>query len=275
MTLRKAPEIRLSHPPKVQAYEPDPALMAKWKAGLRAEDTSGANVISVLDVIGEDWWSGEGVTAKRIGAALRSIKADEVIVDINSPGGDFFEGVAIYNQLRQDPRKITVRVLGLAASAASVIAMAGDEVQIGKAGFLMVHNAWVVAVGNRHDLATAAETMIPFDEAMADVYADKAGVERAVAAGWMDAESWFNGTQAVEMGLADAFLIADVVEDDSKGPSALRRVDSLLAKQNVSRSERRALLAEIRGTQDAAANVTPRADDEWAAFARSLISTLN
>lgn len=275
MTLRNAPEVRLSRPPKVQAYEPDPALMDKWNAALRAEDSNGANVISILDVIGEDWWSGEGVTAKRVGAALRSIKADEVVVDINSPGGDFFEGVAIYNQLRQDPRKVTVRVLGLAASAASVIAMAGDEVQIGRAGFLMVHNAWVVAVGNRHDLAAAAETMVPFDEAMAAVYAAKAGVDRAEAEAWMDAEKWFNGEQAVEVGLADGFLAADVVEEDGKGPSALRRIDSLLAKQNVSRSERRALLAEVRGTPGAAANVTPRADDEWAAAARSLIQTLS
>ena len=274
MTLRNAPEVRLSRPPKVQAYEPDPALMDRWNAGLRAEDTSGANVISILDVIGEDWWSGEGVTAKRVAAALRSIKADEVTVDINSPGGDFFEGVAIYNQLRQDPRKVTVRILGLAASAASVIAMAGDEVQIGKAGFLMVHNAWVVAVGNRHDLATAAETMVPFDEAMAAVYAAKAGVDRAEAEAWMDAEKWFNGEQAVEAGLADGFLTADVVEEDDKGPNALRRIDNLLAKQNVPRSERRALLAEVRGTHDAAAHVTPRADDEWAAMARSLITTL-
>ncbi|RNF32945.1 head maturation protease, ClpP-related [Paracoccus methylarcula] len=275
MTIRNAPKINLSHPPKVQAYEPDPALMEKWNAGLRAEDTDRANVISILDVIGEDWWTGGGVTSKRIAGALRAIKGDEIIVDINSPGGDFFEGVAIYNLLRQDSRKVTVRILGLAASAASVIAMAGDEVQIGKAGFMMVHNAWVVAVGNRHDLADAARTMEPFDEAMADVYADKAGVERAKAASWMDDETWFNGSQAVEAGLADSFLSADVTEDESKGTSALRRIDTLLAKQNVSRSERRALLAEVAGgTPGAAANVTPCADDEWAGLARSLMETL-
>lgn len=275
MTQRNAPEISLSRPPKVQAFDPDPALMARWQSGLRAEGASDNNVISILDVIGEDWWTGEGVTAKRVAAALRSIKADEIVVDINSPGGDFFEGVAIYNLLRQDSRHVTVRILGLAASAASVIAMAGDDVQIGKAGFLMVHNAWVVAVGNRHDLEDAAATMVPFDEAMADVYAAKSGADRATAAGWMDAETWFNGSQAVDAGLADDFLAADVVEDKEKAPSALRRVDSLLAKQNVPRSERRALLAEVTGSKPgAAANVTPRADDEWAAALRSLTETL-
>ncbi|MBB1493210.1 Clp protease ClpP, partial [Paracoccus sp. MC1854] len=194
-----------------------------------------------------------------------------------SPGGDFFEGVAIYNLLRQDPRRVTVRILGLAASAASVIAMAGDEVRIGRAGFLMVHNAWVVAVGNRHDMVAAAETMVPFDAAMAEVYAAKAGVDPNVAAGWMDAETWFSGAQAVKARLADGFLTADVVEEaetSGSGPSALKRIDNLLAKQNISRSERRALLAELRGTPGAAASVTPRADDDWAAAARSLIATL-
>ena len=203
--------------------------------------------------------------------------ADEITVDLNSPGGDFFEGVAIYNLLRADPRRVTVRILGLAASAASVIAMAGDEVRIGRAGFLMVHNAWVVAIGNRHDMAAAAETMIPFDAAMAEVYAAKAGVDPEIAAEWMDSERWFTGAEAVEAGLADGFLAADVTRDGGvqpEAPSALRRIDTLLARQNLPRSERRALLAELRGTQDAAAHVMPRADDDWAAAARSLIQTL-
>lgn len=276
MTLRATPELKLSRPPKVHAYEPDPALLRAWTPGLRAENSDGANVITILDQIGADWY-GEGVTSKRIAAALRSIKADEIVVDINSPGGDFFEGVAIYNLLRQDPRKVTVRILSLAASAASVIAMAGDEVQIGRAGFLMVHNAWVVAVGNRHDLAEAASTMEPFDDAMAAVYAEKAGVDRTQAAAWMDGETWFNGEDAVNAGLADTFLSADLVDvpqaDGTR--SALRRIDTLLAKQNVSRTERRALLSEVTGgTPGAAAPVTPRADDDWAAAVRSLIETL-
>lgn len=279
MTLRSAPPISLSRPLSVQAYEPAPTLMDRWQPGLRAADARATNVISMPDVIGADGWTGEGVTARRIAAALRSITANEIVVDLNSPGGDFFEGVAIYNLLRQDPRRVTVRILGLAASAASaasVIAMAGDEVQIGRAGFLMVHNAWVVAIGNRHDMAAAAETMIPFDAAMAEVYAAKAGVDQNVTAAWMDAETWFTGAQAVKAGLADGFLAADVVEAETSGsgPSALKRVDSLLAKQNIPRSERRAGRTELRGTPDAAAFVMPRADDNWAALARSLIQTL-
>ncbi|MBB6262426.1 ATP-dependent protease ClpP protease subunit [Paenochrobactrum gallinarii] len=237
-----------------------------------ARDPSDAT-ISILDVIGEDSWSGGGVTSKRIAAALRSIGDDQVQVDINSPGGDFFEGVAIYNLLRAHPNKVTVRILGIAASAASVIAMAGDEIQIGKAGFLMVHNAWVLAVGNRHDLAEAAKTMQPFDDAMATVYADRAGVDKATAIGWMDNETWFSGAQAIETGLADSYLSADTVIDDkaradsTRSIHAARRVDALLARTGMTRSERRALLAEVKGgKQDAAVTVMHDADDLKAAI---------
>src|SRR5690606_18124282 len=87
----------------------------------------GSDTITILDVIGYDWWTGEGVTAKRVSAALRAIGEKPVTVLINSPGGDFFEGVTIYNMLRAHPSKVTVQILGIAASAASVIAMAADE----------------------------------------------------------------------------------------------------------------------------------------------------
>jgi len=262
MSLRNLPEIQAERLPSVCAFEADAEALERWNAGVSAKD-SDENTISILDVIGEDYWTGSGVTSKRIGAALRSIGAQEVVVEINSPGGDFFEGVAIYNMLRAHPHKVTVRILGLAASAASVIAMAGDEIQIGKAGFLMVHNAWVVALGNRHDLRDAAETMEPFDTAMAGLYADRSGAQKSKAAEWMDSETWFNGELAVEVGLADGFLPADAVTEDktkaeaAKGANATRRLDAQLAKTGMPRSERRALLADAKGgMQDAAPAVT-------------------
>lgn len=275
MSLRNLPKIEAQRLPTVCAFEPDADALERWNAGVMAAQTP-ENTISVLDVIGEDFWSGGGVTSKRVAAALRAIGDQEVFVDINSPGGDFFEGVAIYNALRAHPQKVTVRILGLAASAASVIAMAGDEIQIGKAGFLMVHNAWVVAIGNRHDLAEAAATIEPFDDAMATVYSDRAGVKKAKAAEWMDNETWFNGEQAVDAGLATSFLPADAVTEDkakakaARAPKAINRVDAMLAKSGMPRSERRALLAEVKGgTHDAAPTVTHDAD-EIAALASGL-----
>jgi ATP-dependent protease ClpP protease subunit len=266
MSLRKLPELTAGRLPSVCAFEPDADALERWNAGL-APKAQADNTITILDVIGEDYWSGGGVTSKRVSAALRAIGDQDVVVEINSPGGDFFEGVAIYNALRQHPHKVTVRILGLAASAASVIAMAGDEIEIGKTGFLMVHNAWVVALGNRHDLIEAAETMAPFDAAWATVYSDRAGVRKSKAAEWMDNETYFNGEQVVELGLATGFLSPDQISEDqtkaeaAKGVNATRRIDARLAKTGMPRTERRALLADAKGgTQDAAPIVTHDAD---------------
>jgi ATP-dependent protease ClpP protease subunit len=264
--------------PKIQAFEgvsgltfePDGDALAKWQPSIRsASEADSDAVISIYDIIGEDWMSDNGVTSKRIAAALRRIGNQPVTVNINSPGGDFFEGVAIYNLLRDHPQAVTVKVMGLAASAASVIAMAGDRIEIAEVGFLMVHNAWAVAIGNRHDMRAAADMMEPFDDAMAGLYSSRAGVQRSKAAEWMDAETWFNGQQAVSAGLADGLLAPGTVIDagGTNAFTATRRVDALLAKNGMPRSERRALLAELkRGTRDAAAEqVTPGADLDTAA----------
>lgn len=267
MSLLQLPEIKAGRLPTVCAFEADADALDRWNAGLTPK-AEAENTITILDVIGDDPWGGGGVTSKRIAAALRSIGANDVVVEINSPGGDFFEGVAIYNALRAHPHKVTVRILGLAASAASIIAMAGDEIEIGKAGFLMVHNAWVVAIGNRHDLKDAADTMEPFDDAMASLYAERSGADKAKAAEWMDSETWFNGEQAVDVGLATGFLPADAVSEDktkaeaAKGINATRRIDARLAKTGMPRTERRALLADAKGgMHDAAPTVTHDADE--------------
>jgi ATP-dependent Clp protease protease subunit len=169
--------------------------------------SAGDNVITMFDVIGEDFWSGGGVTAKKVAAQLRAIGDRPVEVQINSPGGDMFEGIAIYNVLREHPAAVTVKVMGMAASAASIIAMAGDTIEIGAASFLMIHNCWVVAVGNRHDMAETAAFLEPFDQAMADVYAAAHRArQRIKVAKWMDAETYMSGQMAIDRGFADALL---------------------------------------------------------------------
>lgn len=258
MSLKQLPEIAAARLPSICAYEVDEMALERWQPGVKAAQTPD-NTITILDRIGVDAW-GDGVTAKRVSAALRQMDgAGEIFVDINSPGGDFFEGVAIYNALRTSPAKVTVRVLGVAASAASVIAMAGDEIEIAPSAFLMVHNAWAVTVGNRYDLQDAIKTLEPFDDAMATLYAERAGVEKKVAQGWMDGETYFNGTQAVELGLADSLLEAGSIAEDGAQAAmmaeknAIRRVDTALAKTGLPRSERRALIGEVKGgKQDAA-----------------------
>ncbi|HEV2557397.1 MAG TPA: head maturation protease, ClpP-related [Microvirga sp.] len=279
MTLRKLPKIQaFERPADDLTPVPADAVLSRWKPGVHAA-TSTDNSISIYDVIGEDFWTGEGVTSKRIAAALRSIGDNDVVVNVNSPGGDFFEGIAIYNLLREHPRKVTVRVMGLAASAASIIAMAGDEILISEIGFVMVHNAWAVAVGNRHDMREAADTLEPFDDAMAGLYATRAGVEKAEAQSWMDKETWFNGSQAIENGLANGLLPSSEVEQsDDKGAKALaaaRRIEAALSRQGLPRSERRSLIGEVAGLPAVAAAETRPAvadDDLSPAALKQLIS---
>lgn len=262
MSLRKLPEIKAVNLPKICAFEQDVRAIEKWNAEVASSDT-GDNTISILDVIGIDYFTGDGVTAKRIAAALRSIGNKDVVVNINSPGGNFFEGVAIYNLLRNHPAKVTVQILGIAASAASIIAMAGDEILIAKSAFLMIHNAWVMAIGNRHDLDEASAMLKLFDDDMAGIYSDRSGKDKTQAAKLMDAESWLNADDAIKNGLADGVLPADKIKEDKTKASqnssinATRRVDALLATTGISRSERRSLIANMKhGMHDATVNST-------------------
>jgi ATP-dependent Clp protease, protease subunit len=256
MSLRTLPEIRADLCIGSARFDIRPEALDRWAPELKAAAEDGAT-ISIYDQIGLDPWSGEGVTAKRIGGALRSIGAKDVTVNVNSPGGDFFEGVAIYNLLKDHPGKVTVRVMGLAASAASVIAMAGDEVLMGDGAFLMIHNAWAVAVGNRNDMRQAADLLEPFDGAMAQVYSAKTGMKLDEVTRMMDAESWIGADQAVDLGFATGLMgSGDVTTDTNarQGKRALAMVEAAMAKAGYSRSQRReAFKALFEGDKPSAA----------------------
>lgn len=265
MTIRKLPVLHGITNRAGLSFEAPPAASSRWNGNIQAASADGENVISILDPIGADFF-GEGVTAKRISAALRSIGNQDVVVNLNSPGGDFFEGVAIYNLLQAHTKKITVRILSMAASAASIIAMAGDEIHIAKAGIMMIHNAQAVAVGDRNDMREFADAMQVFDEAMSGVYAARTGLDEKVVAKMMDKETIMSGAKAIENGFADEFLPSDAVAEgvknhgDANIAAAFRRLDVIMAKAGVSRSQRRELVEELKsGTPRAAEGATPRA----------------
>ena len=264
------------------------AAMARWAAvgPPAAEDDDGA-VILIYDLIGEDWLTGGGVTAKLIAGQLNKIGDRPANVKVNSPGGDLFEGVAIYNLLREHPGKVTVDVMGLAASAASVIAMAGDTVNVGLGAFLMIHNVWGLVVGDRNDLTEAADLFAGFDAAMADIYAERADLPREEIVALMDDETFLSASEAIEAGFADAVIEAPALADDAKASNkssdmrailARRKIEGLLAKAGLTRDERSALIAELKhvpaardaGQDDAAAR---DAGFDQAAL-RQLISTI-
>lgn len=265
MSLRTLPELRRPEAAGDVAFDVVPQALAAWDPNIQPTAKDDANnVISILDVIGEDFWTGEGVTSKRIAGALRAIGDQPVIAQINSPGGNFFEGLAIYNQLRAHPAKVTVQILGIAASAASIIAMAGDEIQIAKAGLMMIHNVQWVAIGDRHAMLDAHNTMKVFDDALTGLYVDRTGNVADEIGTMLDATTFMNGDTAIEKGFADGLLPADRV---TKATNALDerpvayKLEAALAKLGMPRAERRKILKEITvGTPGAAAGGdTPRA----------------
>ena len=242
-----------------------PLAFDRWNPAIKASDEND-NTIGIYDPIGYDYWDDSGVTAKRISAALRSLDGADVVVNINSPGGDVFEGLAIYNLLREYKGHVTVRVLGVAASAASFIAMAADEIQIARAGFFMIHNAWTGVWGNRNDLCETAEFLEQIDDTIADIYHVRSGLSMDELKADMDKERWINGRDAIDSGFADAFLPSDVVVEDTKNFTkekvAAHKADILLAKAGMSRSSRRELIQDLKGTPGATNQATPSASND-------------
>lgn len=277
MSLLSLPEIKASHAISKVHFDARPDALECWLPEVVAATTAD-NAISIYDTIG--WsWDGEGVTAKRISSALRAIGDRDVVVNINSPGGDFFEGVAIFNLLRQHPHKVTVKVMGLAASAASVIAMAGDEILMGDGAFLMIHNAWAVAVGNRHDMLSASEQLAPFDAAMADVYAARSGMTAVETAALMDKETWLGAKQAVEDGFATGFIDGSEIKTEAQAEGSKRYlaiVEASMAKAGHSRSARRDVIKNLFSSKPGAAgsDAMPSAGNDIAASLQKLINTM-
>jgi ATP-dependent protease ClpP protease subunit len=247
MSLLSLPEINFQRPSAQIQFGIAPKALSQWNSTIQAAESGDEASISILDVIGHDYWTGEGVTSKRIAGALRSIGSNPVTVNVNSPGGDMFEGVAIYNMLREHPGHVTVKVLGMAASAASIIAMAGDTIQIGLPAFFMIHNGWIVAAGNRNELRELADWMEPFDAAMADVYAARTGIQSATIQALMDKETWLGGSASVEQGFADEVLDSDQIKTGGKSQAAaVRRIEAALRASGMSRSDAQGLISNFK-----------------------------
>lgn len=160
--------------------------------------------IMIYDTIGQDFW-GDGVTAKGFDKELKALGSPKKItVRINSGGGDVFDGVAIYNTLARHPARKVVHVDGLAASAASVIAMAGDEIRMGDGTFLMIHNAWSFAIGNAAEMRRAADLLDSVSGQLASIYVQRTGKPAAKVKAMMDAETWMDADTAIAEGFADS-----------------------------------------------------------------------
>lgn len=167
--------------------------------GVRAAVGDAPVEILLYDEIG--WY---GVTAKDFVLALAQAGDGPIHLRINSPGGDAFEGMAIYNALRARTAPVTVTVDGIAASAASVVAMAGKTVNMPEQAMLMIHNCWGLCCGNRNDMLEMASIQQKIDGLMAEIYATKSGQTKDQMTAIMDAETWYTSAEAKGAGLCDA-----------------------------------------------------------------------
>ena len=161
----------------------------------------------------ESFW-GDEITPQMFRDELNAGEGD-VTVWINSPGGNVFAASEIYTMLRDYKGKITVKIDAIAASAASVVAMAGDIVQMSPVAMLMIHDPSTVAMGNTKDMEKAIEVLNEVKESIINAYADKSGLTHARIANLMSNETWMNAKKAVELGFADEILFAKKAEPDS------------------------------------------------------------
>lgn len=182
---------------------------ASWYAIRNATADDEAELL-LYDEIG-GWF---GTWADEFIEGLKQITAPRLRVRVNSPGGSVFEGIALANALRAHPANVTVQVDGIAASIASVIAMAGDRVEMGPQSTLMIHDASGLCVGDATEMTKMAEVLDMLSDNIADAYADKAGGTRAQWRDRMRAETWYLANEAVTAGLADVVLPSRHARDD-------------------------------------------------------------
>jgi ATP-dependent Clp protease protease subunit len=173
---------------------------AKQPFSIKAKSETSAEII-IYGTIGGDWF-GDGLTAKAFSDELKKLGSSvkELHVRINSPGGSVFEGITIHNRLKQHKSKKFVYIDGLAASIASIIALAGDEIIIGDGAMYMIHLPWSVAMGDRKEMESMADLLVGIEEQMIGIYSKATGLDRHEIKKMMEDETWMDADAAIEKG---------------------------------------------------------------------------
>ena len=185
------------------------ALKIEAKAKERAD-------IWLYGDIGESW-SGDSVTAKDLSDELKKLAGvKEITLRINSPGGNVFDGLAMYNSLKKFPARIVTEIDGMALSIASIIALAGDEVRMAGNAVYMIHNPWTMAAGDAVEMRKIADQLDLVRNSLAGTYATKTKEQSSLEqiSEWMNAETWFNSEEALKAGFVDQ--ITDPIEIAAK-----------------------------------------------------------
>ena len=171
------------------------------------DDDGGHAEILIYGEIGKDWF-GEGIAAEDLVKELAALDVATLDVRINSVGGQVFEGLAIFNALDRHPAKVTTHIDGMAASIASIVALAGDTVRIAENAFMMIHNAHGLEIGDANAMRKMADILEKLDGSLAETYVAKTGKSSKVIQAMMDEETWFNAEEALEAGMVDEVVEA-------------------------------------------------------------------
>jgi ATP-dependent Clp endopeptidase proteolytic subunit ClpP len=236
--------------------------MKKWFEIINKHDRA---EIWIYEQIGEDFWSGDGITAKSFQKELAGVKASQIDLHINSPGGEVWDGLSIYNLIKQHPAKVTTYIDGIAASIASVIALAGDKVIMAENAMYMMHNPYGSCCGNAEELRQMADVLDKVSGSIALAYQGKTGKPDDEIKALMDAETWMTADEAHEMGFCDEIAeqmdmaacakfvpamqqakfknIPMNLTGDKKPPNNERDLEKLLRDAGYSRKETKSIIS--------------------------------
>lgn len=178
--------------------------MKKFWNWVRNEDTN-QRTLYLNGVIAEESWFEDDVTPAAFKAELMSGEGD-IVIWINSPGGDCIAASQIYNMLMDYKGNVTVKIDGIAASAASVIAMAGTEVLMSPTSLMMIHNPFTIAIGDSEEMKKTINMLDEVKESIINAYEIKTGLSRTKLSHLMDAETWLSANKAIELGFADSIM---------------------------------------------------------------------
>ena len=213
----------------------------KFRNWVRNEEDSDERILMLNGHISTETWLGDDVTPEIFRDELNS-GTGNVTVWINSPGGDCFAAAQIYNMLMEYRGNVDVRIDGIAASAASVIAMAGNTVSISPVGMMMIHNPATISIGDEQEMKRAIDRLSEIKESIINAYELKTGLPRKQLSNLMNAESWFNAKKAKELGFVDSILYGDK-EDEDKAEgmifSSVAVTNSLLDKLRPEKEDTR------------------------------------
>jgi len=210
---------------------------------IRAKANQSAEILIYEDV-GEGWFG--GISAKAFAKELKSLGTVKTIdVRINSYGGDVFEGLAMYQQLIAHPAVVTTHVDGVAASIASIIAMAGKEIRIAEAGWMMIHDAWGMAVGSAPEMRRQADLLDSVTAQLAGVYSARIGMKQEDVRALMADETWLSASDAIAKGFATAMAENVRMAASAAPPDRFKFRRAPVALTDDSSAEARAIVARM------------------------------